>query len=236
MSTTIAQRENQVFLWAHTLLLGVVLVGFGRSFYLRPLFLATPLTAPLLVHGTVLTLWFMLTVQQAWSARTGRKARHARTAWAALPLLIGVVASGAWVNTALALQITSADDPENMFIWANYMSLLSFVVLVALAVAKRRQLAAHRRLMLLASIAIIGPAFARFAFWPAFGLGKLGLVLAPAFAVGGMLLLVLIAIGYDIATLRKPQAATWGGLAGIVLPLVAGTAVALSGAGFALLH
>jgi uncharacterized membrane protein len=236
MSTPAAQRENQVFLWAHTLLLAVVLVGFGRSFFLRPLFAASPLTTPLLLHGTVLTLWFVLTVQQACSARTRRKAWHARAAWLAVPLLIGVVASGFWVNTALALQVTSAEDPENMFIWANYMSLLSFVVLVALAVAKRRQLAAHRRLMLFASIAIIGPAFARFAFWPAFGLGRLGLVLAPAFAVGGMLLLVLIAIGYDIVTLRKPQAATWGGLAGIVLPLVAGTAVALSGAGFALLH
>lgn len=236
MSTTPAQRENQLFFWAHSLLLCIVLVGFGRSFFLRPLFFASPLTWPLLLHGAALTLWFALTVQQAWSARTGRKSRHARAAWLALPVLIGVVVSALWVNTALALQITSARDPENMFIWANYMSLMSFVVLVVLAVVKRRQLTVHRRLMLFASIAIIGPAFARFAFWPAFGLGKLGLVLAPAFAVGGMLLLVLIAIGYDILTLRKPQAATWGGLAGIVLPLLAGTAVALSGAGFALLH
>lgn len=236
MSTTPAQRENQVFLWAHALLLCVVVVGFGRSFYLRPLFSASPLPLPLLLHGVALTLWFALTVQQAWAAVARRKSWHARAAWAAVPVLLGVVASGAWVNTALALQIKSADDPENMFIWANYMSLLSFVVLVVLAVLKRRQLAVHRRLMLFASIAIVGPAFARFAFWPVFGLGKLGLVLAPAFALGGMLLLVSIAIGYDIATLRRPQAATWGGMAGILLPLVAGTGVALSGTGFALLH
>jgi hypothetical protein len=191
---------------------------------------------PLLLHGTVLTLWFVLTVQQAWSARTRRKSWHARAAWLAVPVLVGVVASGLWVNTALALQITSAQDPENMFVWANYMSLLSFVLLVALAVVKRRHLAAHRRLMLFASVAIIGPAFARFAFWPAFGLGKQGLVLAPAFAGAGLLLLVVIALGYDLMTLCRPQAATWGGLAGILLPLVAGAAVALSGAGFALLH
>lgn len=236
MSTPAAQRENQAFLWAHSLLLCVVVVGFGRSFFLRPLFLASPLTLPLLLHGAVLTLWFALTVQQAWTARTRRKSSHARAAWLAVPVLIGVVASGFWVNTALALQITSAQDPENMFVWANYMSLLSFAVLVALAVVKRRHLAAHRRLMLFASIAIIGPAFARFAFWPAFGLGKLGLVLAPAFAGAGLLLLAVIAIGYDLVTLRRPQAATWGGLACIVLPLATGTAVALSGAGFALLH
>lgn len=236
MSTTAAQRENQVFLWAHSLLLVVVIVGFGRSFFLRPLFVASPLAGLLSVHGAILTLWFVLTVLQAWSARGRRRAWHARVAWLALPVLIGVVVSGFWVNTALALQITSAQDPENMFVWANYMSLLSFMVLVALAVLKRRHLAAHRRLMLFASIAIIGPAFARFAFWPVFGLGKLGLVLAPAFAGAGMLLLVVAAIGYDVVTLRRPQPATWGGLAGILLPLVAGTAVAMSGAGFALLR
>ncbi|MBI3346379.1 MAG: hypothetical protein HY020_04105 [Burkholderiales bacterium] len=236
MPPTPAPRENQVFFWAHSLLLCVVLIGFGRSFFLRPLFLQSPLPSLLMLHGAALTLWFALTVQQAWAARTRRTSWHARAAWLAVPVLIGVVVSGFWVNTALALQITSDQDPENMFVWANYMSLLSYVVLVALAVAKRRQLAAHRRLMLFASIAIIGPAFARFAFWPVFGLGKLSLVLAPAFAVAGMLALVVIALGYDIVTLRRPQPATWGGLLGILLPLVAGTAVALSGAGFALLH
>ena len=33
--------EDRVFLLAHTVLLGVVLVGFARSFYLRELFLRT---------------------------------------------------------------------------------------------------------------------------------------------------------------------------------------------------
>jgi len=228
------QLENKLFFLAHSLLLAVVLVGFGRSFFLRPLFATSVLPPLLALHGAVLTAWFMLTVLQGWSALTRRRSWHARTAWLALPLVVGVVVSGFWVNTALALQIASAQDPENMFIWGNYMSLLSFVALVALAVLKRRELAAHRRLMLFASIAIIGPAFARFAFWPVFG--KSGLVLAPAFAGVGMLLSVATAVGYDIATLRKPQAATWIGLAGILVPLVAGTGVALSGVGFALLH
>ena len=236
MSHTPAQRENRVFLWAHALLLGIVLVGFGRSFFLRPVFLSSPLPMPLLLHGVMLTLWFALTSQQAWSALKQRRARHVRTAWLAVPVLAGVVLSGLYVNTALALQIGSAQDAENMFVWANYMSLLSYLALVAVAVVKRRHAAAHRRLMLFASIAIIGPAFARFAFWPALGLGKMGLVLAPAFAGAGMLLLSLIAIGYDVVALRKPQPATWAGLAAIVLPLLAGTIVAISGAGFALLH
>ncbi|MCE4554492.1 hypothetical protein [Pelomonas cellulosilytica] len=212
----------------------IVLFGFARSFYARPLFTASPLTEPLMLHGAVLTLWFLLTTVQAWLAVSQRRAPHRQLAWLAMPIVAGVIASGAWVNTALALQLTSAEDPENMFIWANYMSLLSFLALVVLAVAYRRRLATHRRLMLFASVAIVGPAFARFAFWPVFG--KLGLAIAPAFAVVGMLLLMGAAMSYDLFTLRRPQAATWGGLAGVLLPLLVGIGVALSGMGYNLLH
>ena len=226
-------KENRAFLWAHTLLLCVVLIGFARSFYLRGLFLAHPLSGLLQLHGLALSCWFGLTTLQAWLAQSARRGWHRRLAWLAVPVLIAVVASAAQVNTAVALQLASASDPENMFVWANYMSLLSFVVLVALAVRLRRRLAAHRRLMLFASISIIGPAFARVAFWPWVGLG---LGMAPALAGAGMLLMVLMAVGYDLVTLRRVQAATLGGLAGLFLPLIVGMAVAISGVGFALVH
>ena len=40
------QRESRTFLRAHAFLLCVVLVGFARSFYLRGLFLDSPLHLP----------------------------------------------------------------------------------------------------------------------------------------------------------------------------------------------
>ncbi|WP_394781731.1 hypothetical protein [Undibacterium sp.] len=226
-------KETRTFLFAHMVLLCIVLLGFGRTFYLRGLFFKQPLPDALQLHGIALTLWFGIVVVQGLLMQTGRRALHARIAWLSIPIVACVVFSGAWVNTRLAMQLTSARDPENMFIWANYMSLVSFVMLVAAAVVYRRRLATHHRLILFASIAIIGPAFARFAFWPVMGLG---LAAAPAFAVGGMLLFVIIAIGYDLIKLRRVQAATLAGLAGIFVPLIAGTALAISGMGFALLH
>lgn len=227
------QRESRTFLRAHAFLLCVVLVGFARSFYLRGLFLESPLHLRLAIHGVALTLWFVLTVLQAWFAASGRRSLHVRTAWATVLVVPAVLITGAWVNTALAWQIQSAQDPENMFIWANYMSLLSFAALVGMAVVKRRRLPEHRRLVLFASIAIIGPAFARFAFWPVIGAG---LALAPAFAGAGMLLLTLAAAVYDWATLRRVHATTLAGFAAILLPLLAGTALAVSGLGFGLIH
>ncbi|GGC65287.1 hypothetical protein [Undibacterium terreum] len=226
-------KESRTFVAVHMLLLCIVLVGFARSFYLRGLFFTQPLPGALQLHGIALTLWFGIAVLQGLLVQTGRREWHAKIAWLAIPIVAGVILSGAWVNTNLALQLTSAKDPENMFIWANYMSLLSFVALVAAAVIYRRRLATHYRLMLFASIAIIGPAFARFAFWPVIGLG---LGAAPALAVGGMLLLVILAICYDLVVLRRVKAATLAGLAGIFVPLIGGLALAITGMGYALLH
>lgn len=225
--------ETRNFLFAHVFLLCVVLVGFGRSFYLRGLFSTKPLPQMLTLHGIALTLWFGLAVVQGLVVLKGYRQWHRKLAWIAIPVVLAVLLSGALVNANVARQITSPRDPENMFVWGNFMSLLSFLLLVGAGVALRRRLVAHRRLMLFASLAIIGPAFARFAFWPVIGLG---IVAAPIFAVGGMIVLVALAIVYDVRTLRRVQPATLAGVAGVVVPLVAGTAVALSGVAFGLLH
>lgn len=226
-------KETKAFLYAHTILLAIVLVGFGRTFYLRSLFTARPLPWILLLHGIVLTLWFALVVLQGTLVMKGLRRWHARTAWLTIPVVIAVVVSGIVVNLRVALDVESASSPENMFVWANFMSLLSFVCLIAAGVVLRRRYLAHHRLMLFASLAIIGPAFARFAFWPAIGLG---LSFAPIFAVAGMLLLISCAIGYDMATLGRVQPVTLAGVGGVLIPLIAGTAVAITGLGYRLLH
>lgn len=226
-------HETSTFLWAHVGLLCIVLIGFGRTFYLRGLFLSHPLPLELLMHGSALTFWYAIVVLQGWLVATGRRTWHARVAWLAIPAVVCVLVSGVRVNMNVALQITSARSPENMFVWGNFMSLLSFLVLVTAGVIMRRRLAVHYRLMFFASLAIVGPAFARFAFWPAIGMG---LAAAPIFAIAGMVLLLLIAVGYDLARFRRVQPATLGGLAGVITPLVAGTALAISGAGYGLLH
>lgn len=225
--------ETRVFLYAHVGLLAIVLIGFGRTFYLRSLFIARPLPALLLWHGMALTFWFALVVLQAALAVRGRRQWHANLAWLALPAVLLTVATGIAVNLRVALEVESASSPENMFIWGNFMSLASFVLLVTAGVMQRRRYLAHYRLLFFASLAIIGPAFARVAFWPAVGLG---LAFAPIFAIAGMLGLVVLAITYDLVTCKRVQPATLAGLAGVLIPLIGGTAIALSGAGFRLLH
>lgn len=225
--------ENKAFLLAHAVLLGVVLVGFARSFYLRELFLRNALDVPLRLHGSALTGWFGLVCAQGAAMNVGRRDLHRQLAWLAALIVPAVVATSLFINTRLARTLGSARDPENMFVWGNYMSLVAFVGLVTAAIVLRRRPDAHRRLLLMASIAIVGPAFARFSFWPVFGLGIEG---APAFAVGGLLLLLALALAYDRVRRGRVHPATWSGVAAIVSTLVMGIGIGVTGLGYQLLQ
>lgn len=225
--------ENRVFLLAHAGLLAIVLLGFSRSLYLAPWLSDTPLGPALLTHGALLTSWFALAVMQGVLIARRRRAAHGRVAWLAAALVACVVVSSAWINTGVAAQIASPGDPRNMFVWANYMTLVAFVGLVSAAVLARRRPEAHRRLLLLASIAIIGPALGRIALWPVFGLGVDG---APPFAIGGILTLLVFVLAYDKLGTGQVRRTTMAGAAAIVGALAVGVIVAQSGLPYRLLH
>jgi hypothetical protein len=146
--------RNGFFFAAHCALLAVVLVGFGRTFYLRAFFHIGPLPAQLYVHGAILTLWFSFAVAQAWLIRSQQLRWHRRVGYAAATYAAAVVISGMIVNSHLAATLTSPADAENIIVWGNYLTLLMFAVFVGLGVLLRKRAEAHKRLMLLASVAI----------------------------------------------------------------------------------
>jgi hypothetical protein len=87
--------------------------------------------------------------------------------------------------------------------------------LVAAAILLRRNPQAHKRLMLLASIAILGPALARISRWPVFG-GEDG-PFVPVVLLG--LLATLVA--HDLVSARRLHTATLIGCGTIVLATIA---------------
>jgi ABC-type enterochelin transport system permease subunit len=106
--------------------------------------------------------------------------------------------------------------------WGNFIGIAVFAGLVVAAILLRRKPQAHKRLMLLASIALVGPALARISRWSVFG-GEDG-PFVPIVFLG--LLAVLIA--YDIVSARRPHRATLIGCGGIVLALIAAQLIAQS--------
>jgi hypothetical protein len=87
--------------------------------------------------------------------------------------------------------------------------------------------------MLLASIAIVGPALGRLSLLPIFAAG---LDAARNFAIGGLLLLLAMLCAHDFVSSRKLHPATGSGAIAIFASLAGAVALGLSPAGFNILR
>jgi hypothetical protein len=228
-----ARSRISFFFIAHLALLAVMLVGFSPTFYLRAFFSVPRIPPVLYVHGVVLTLWFLLAVVQAVLIRTQRLRLHRQlgyvaAGYAALVIILGLVA-----NARLASQIQSPAEAENIIYWGNLFTLVLFAAFVSLAVVFRKRPDAHKRLILLASISIVGPALARFPMWPMFAGGVDS---ARNFGIGGLLLLFGSMIVYDLIARRRPHPASWLGAVAILVSIAGAVFLGVTGKGFEILH
>ena len=223
----------QFFFAAHLALLLAVLVGFSRSLYLRPLFGTRNLPPVLYLHGAVLTGWFLLMVLQGWLAYTRRVRLHRRTGYVIAAYAALVVAMGLVADLRLGAELTSATDSDGIVFWGNLFSLVLFTIFIALALVFRRTPEAHKRLTLLASIFIVGPALARFSNWPIF---PGGMAARPLYGIGGLLVLFIGLIVHDVIVRRRPHRVTVIGTVTFFAILGLAGYLAFSGAGYAILH
>lgn len=214
--------ERSFFLWMAVSLALLIFAGFARSYYLRPLFGFEPLTLFLHLHGLVMTLWFVLLIVQVSLVAMRRTDIHRRLG------LFAAVLAAAMVGVTCVASIRVARRHFTAFPatvdWAAFLLvslglIFTFAGFFMLAVWFRRQPGIHKRLMVLATLSIVGPAISRlpFAFiqqaslWPSIGVADLCLLacvgadtfrnrrLHPAFAWGGSFVVlshpVLVALG-----------------------------------------
>lgn len=183
----------------------IVFVGFSRTYYLKAWFDTPALTLRLHLHGVVMTLWLVLFIVQAGLAGTGRRSLHKRLGLAGLGLAALVVA----VTCAAAFEaarlggdrggITAADR-----LYSSMLVAVTFGLLVAMGAAFRARPEIHKRLMLLATIAVIGPGVTRAVVLLA-GRG----IRESHIAV--MATLLLLALLYDWRTRGRPHWVLLGG-------------------------
>jgi hypothetical protein len=188
-----------------------VLVGFSRTYFLRPYFQAEPLDAAFHVHGLVFSAWIALFVAQTSLVAAGRTDVHRKAGWAGacLAALMVVVALNAAVHGAHR-DIAAGYLTESLRFFATpVLSMAMFVSLVALAVAARSRPETHKRLMLLATLSLLDAAVGR---WPIPGLADAPLAyyaITDAF--------IAAAILYDFVSRRSVSPVyVWGGLAIVV--------------------
>jgi hypothetical protein len=198
-------RDRRFFTGMALACLLVVLVGFAPTYYLGPLLGTRPLTPLVHLHGVMFTLWPLLFLTQASLVAARRTDIHRRLGIAGGVLAVLMLVVGYLTAIEAARHgVSPRGRPPLEFLSVPLGTLLVFAILAGIGLRNRRRSEIHKRWMLLASIALLPPAFARMLF-----IGSGG----PAVAMGGTTLLVAACLIYDRAAHgRVHPVFLWGGL------------------------
>jgi hypothetical protein len=160
--------EHRFYLVTTLAMLLAVVIGFSRSFFLRPLFPGWPSPSEpfFYVHGVLFAAWCVLLAGQAALVSGGRTPLHRTVGWYGAGLATAMVATGTYAALLAANRptgFTGIPVPPLQFLAVPGFDIVLFSAFVALAVVKRRDAQVHKRLMLLATVNLLAAAFAR---WP----------------------------------------------------------------------
>ena len=202
------RRLDNIFFPAMALLaLAIVINGFGRSYFFAGMVRA-PLPSPLVhAHAAILTTWIAVQVLQPVQVAANKVEWHQRLGTfgmlvaVAVPIIAMLAAIGEGRRHPFGIRDLASD-----FTFA-IAAIVDFTILAFLGLRERhRDLSAHKRLMLLATISILGPA-----------IGRLWFVTSPAIYYAVFAILLGLVIAFDRTSLRRIHRAT---IFGVVLIVV----------------
>ena len=227
--------KSRFFAYMATAILFLVVIAFSKSFYFRAYSTVVDrvgmrdLLPHLVVHGWVLTTWYVTFCLQSWLIVSRRLAVHRALGVFGLCVATAVVWSG-WLTTLRVIpRDLEAGRPAAStagIVVTNSVALVTFVSLIAIAVYLRRRGDFHKRLMLLASMVIMQPAFAGARTGTRL-VGDFASQFLPASVTDYLFeIMLVVAIGamavHDRRSMRKVHPATKrGGLATILALAVA---------------
>jgi hypothetical protein len=193
------------------LILSIVVTGFAQSYFFAGMIRAKLPSSVVHVHGALFVTWIFLLVAQASLVALHRVKLH--TTLGILGFILPPMMVVAGILTLFgAVRRGLPDLPPEILLAGDLGNLAIFIILISWGMLARRNGASHKRLMILGTMAITGPAIDRWGF----GLNvTLGVILA----------LPLLVLAYDLWSLRRVHRTTVVGCAMIatlvftVLPL-----------------
>lgn len=204
-----------------------VFAGFAPSYYLRWLadgpattVSGAPVTPLIHLHGALFSAWVALFLVQTALVAKRRVRLHRRLGVAGATLAAAMVVAGLATAIAAARAGSAPPDvPPLVFLVVPFFDILLFAGFATAAILARRRKEAHKRLMLLAYLALLPAPVARLP--GVLALGPLGF-----FGVAYLGFLLLFA-AYDLWSRRRVHPVyLWGGL---LLVLSAPARLLLSG-------
>ena len=208
-AATRARARSRFFVVLAAVLLTIVAVGFARSFYFRSWWLAThpalrepALPGYLILHGLLLTAWYVGFLVQTFLIASRRVRLHRTLGAISVGLAVGVLAMSALVVVRSVARSADGGVPASRLVpvvLGNFGTLVLFAGYFATGIIYRRRPDVHKRVMLLAAISLISPAIARV---PG------ALTMFPVFILLPVLVMLVALIGYDLRYLRRVHPAT----------------------------
>jgi len=190
-------------------MVALVVVGFWPTYY-GPLLSGTFELKPIVeIHAVVFSGWIVLFVAQTLLVYTGRLKWHRKVGWFAAgyaALMVGVVI------TALAMRFSdhmAAGDirEAHRSLIISSVDLLLFGGFLTAAIAYRKKPQIHKRLIIVATVVLMGPAVGRMTFLSAVPLILFVLYSSP----------ILFGMAFDFAIRRRVHAVY---IIGLILHLV----------------
>ena len=182
------------------LMLATVFLGFARTYYLAGVFQAPLPSLIVHSHGAAFSCWILLLVTQTSLVSTGHLQTHRRLGvagflLASLMVILGVLAA----TDSLVRQAGPAGRDPKFFYIIPLTDMLVFGTLIFFAFRARSNPATHKRLILVATTALMIAAIARWPIWS---------YRDPIRATFVSYVFLLLLVAYDLWSTRKLHRAT----------------------------
>lgn len=125
-----------------------------------------PAPTVIYVHASVFAVWLLLLTAQVTLVLRDRVSWHRKLGWLAAGWACLMAVLGPWA--VMASQVVNLHNPAMLdppFLSINIVDIVGFLALLGWGFALRKNPAAHKRMMILATISLADPGFARFSGW-----------------------------------------------------------------------
>jgi hypothetical protein len=157
----VARGRSRFFVAMAVLVVAIVFVGFSPTFYLRGTFNPDKdLSILLHVHGFALSAWIVLFLVQTLLIVNGSPSLHRRLGWvmAGLAACIAMLMAAAIIEQ---LRRVPPEPPPPVALALSVFDIIVFSTLVSSAIYLRKRADWHKRLLLSATILLLGAPMVR---------------------------------------------------------------------------
>lgn len=209
MTSPLTNREKRSPFYLIILIMSVLIIigGFGPT-YISPMMKNTFVGKPFIhLHAAIFFSWTLLLVIQPSLVKLGQVHVHKKIGITSIVLALSMIVIGLTVaiSTTKMSVGTQEENQAKAFLLLPITDIILFAILITSAFINFRNPEAHKRLILLATLAILPAAFARFFFFIGISNLPLTLFVMDSFLYAGII--------YDLIKRRKIHSVyIWGGV------------------------